>query len=414
MHAPLLPAFRIEWRTLTALAAITDEWRGLAARALEANVFYEPSFALHAAPAFGTDAGATLVWSDQGRLMGLFPARVERWRGGVVPVLTGWTHPYAPLGTPLVDRTEAEAVIAAWLSHLAADRAMPGLVLLPLVPGHGLFAAALNRVLERTGRRSAWLGRHQRALLVPGEHRVDYLDHAISTGRRKELRRQRRRLEDIAPVTFATATAGPEVDAALKDFLVLEASGWKGLAGTAAVHSAATRAFIEATVPALAAEGKARVHRLMLNDRAIAASITLMSGETAWCWKIAYNEGVSRSSPGVQLLLEVTEALLAEPKLAQADSCATPDHPMIDHVWRERLAIGDRLIAVRPSPLSFALAIGVETLRRTAVALVKSGRGRMRRPRAPAASLRLEQPADQLGAGCRIEARDLARALARR
>ena len=40
-----------------------DEWRDLARRALEPNVFYDPAFALAAAPVFGADAGAVLVWS---------------------------------------------------------------------------------------------------------------------------------------------------------------------------------------------------------------------------------------------------------------------------------------------------------------------------------------------------------------
>ena len=48
---------------------------------------------------------------------------------------------------------------------------------------------------------------------------------------------------------------------------------------------------------------------------------------------------LSRASPGVQLLLDVTQTLLADAGIARANSCATPDHPMIDHVWRERLAL---------------------------------------------------------------------------
>ena len=35
--------------------------------------------------------------------------------------LTGWTHPYAPFGVPLVDRDEAEAAIGAFLDHVAAE-----------------------------------------------------------------------------------------------------------------------------------------------------------------------------------------------------------------------------------------------------------------------------------------------------
>ena len=127
-------AFAVEWRDFGELAPIAGEWRELAARALEPNAFYEPAFALAAAPVFGRDAGAVLVWSGASprRLLGFFPARIETRRYGVnLPVLVGWTHPYAPLGVPLVEREAAETVIAAWLAHLAADAALPGLVLLP-------------------------------------------------------------------------------------------------------------------------------------------------------------------------------------------------------------------------------------------------------------------------------------------
>ena len=167
MHAPLSQCLRAEWRGLAALDAVADEWRALAARALEPNVFYEPAFMLAAAPVFGAGAGAVLVRSAAGRLTGLFPARIER-RGRLVPMLTGWTHPFAPLGMPLVDRDEPEAVIAAWLDHLAHDRTMPALLLMPLVPEQGAFARALDAVLSRSGRASAAFGRHQRALLDPG------------------------------------------------------------------------------------------------------------------------------------------------------------------------------------------------------------------------------------------------------
>ena len=124
-------------------------------------------------------------------------------------MLVGWTHPFAPLGTPLVDRDEPEAVIAAWLDHLSHDPAMPAQLLLPLVPEHGAFAKALDAVLAGESRRHAAFGHHERALLAPGAQREGYLERAMSAGKRKELRRQRRRLEDIAPVTFTTTVARP-------------------------------------------------------------------------------------------------------------------------------------------------------------------------------------------------------------
>src|SRR5437764_7416422 len=94
-----------EWRPFAELGGIADAWRALARRAVEPNCFYDPAFALAAAPVLGVDAGAVLVWSAAPRrLIGLFPCCIEQRRYGLrLPLLAGWTHPYGPLGTPLVD-----------------------------------------------------------------------------------------------------------------------------------------------------------------------------------------------------------------------------------------------------------------------------------------------------------------------
>jgi CelD/BcsL family acetyltransferase involved in cellulose biosynthesis len=379
MHAPLSNASRAEWRDFAGLAPLADEIRALAARAAEPNVFYEPAFMLAAAPVFGPGAGATLVRSTAGRLTGLFPTRIERPQGGLAAMLCGFTHPFAPLGVPLIDRDDAEAVVAAWLDQLAGDRAMPALLLMPFIPEQGAFARALDAVLSRTGRASAAFGRHQRALLDPGTERDGYLERAVSAGRRKEMRRQRRRLEEFGPVTFDTATGADGIAAALQDFLVLEASGWKGAARTAIVDEPAVKTFVQTAVASLAAEGHARIDRMSLDGKPIAATVTLQSGDTAWCWKIGYNEGMARFSPGVQLICELSEKLAADRRIARTDSCATADHPMINHIWRERLSLSDRLIALKPSAIPFSLACGMESLRRYGIATAKDLRDRIRR-----------------------------------
>lgn len=378
MHAPLSKFYRVEWRNASALAPLADEMKALACRAAEPNVFYEPAFMLAAAAVFGAGVGATLVRASTGRLAGVFPARRERPQGGLVPMLTGWTHPFGPLGVPLIDRDDPEGVIAAWLDRLAHDPKTPALLLMPYLPETGAFAIALDAVLAQKGHANARFGRHQRALLDPGGDRAGYIERAISSGRRKELRRQRRRLEEIAPVAFTSACNSDWVAVALQDFLVLEASGWKGAAGSAIADDPAIKAFVQNAVAGLAAQGHARVDRMLLDGRAVAATVTLQSGNTAWCWKIAYNEGVARFSPGVQLVCELTERLMADAKVARVDSCAAAEHPMIDHVWRERLALSDRLIAVRRSAIPFAMACRMERLRRSAMAAARQIRDRLR------------------------------------
>lgn len=364
----------VEWRWLAELLPLAEDWRGLAARALEPNIFYDPGFALAAAAAFGNDVGAVLVWSATGprKLLGFFPARVAARRYGLkLPVLLGWTHPYAPLGTPLVERDAAEPVIAAWLAHLAADSSLPGLVLLPLVNDDGPFAAALGAILARTQMPCADFSRHHRALLAPRDDRARYLENAVSSHRHRELRRAGRRLSDTGALLFTSATEPAVVAAGIEDFFSLEAAGWKGEAGTAAAHHEDIRGFMKMALSALAAQGKAAVHRLLLDGRPIAAAITLRSGDTAWYWKTAYDETFARFAPGVLLSAALTEQLADDATIVQTDSCSAPDNPTLDAIWSERLTLCNRLIAVRRDA-PFAWACRLETLRGLAVAAAKS------------------------------------------
>jgi hypothetical protein len=253
-------------------------------------------------------------------------------------------------------------------------------MLLPMFPQQGELARAFEAALARRGGASMAFGLHERALLAPAGERADYIERALPHKKLKELGRQLRRLGDDGAVAWDMARDPAAISAALADFLALEQAGWKGRAGTAAAREPSLRAFLEAAVSSLAREGKAEITRLVLADRAIAALIVLRSGDSAWCWKIAYDEQHARASPGVQLMLEATKALLAEPGLARVDSCAAPDHPMIDHIWRERLPLADRLVLPGAhGGAAFAFTRALEAARIGAIAAAKRTRGLLRR-----------------------------------
>jgi hypothetical protein len=74
------------------------------------------------------------------------------------------------------------------------------------------------------------------------------------------------------------------------------------------------------------------------------------------------------------LSVELTADLLDDANVLRADSCATANHPMIDHLWRERLPLADRLIGVR-GPAAFAAARRLEAARRAAFTGAKRLRG---------------------------------------
>jgi hypothetical protein len=255
---------------------------------------------------------------------------------------------------------------------------MPGLVLLPFVAENGPFAAALGAILRRAQMPSADFDCHRRAMLAPSADPSRYVERALGARKHKELRRIGRRLSDLGAVLFAVASEPDAVAAAAEDFFALEAKGWKGKAGTAAAHHDDIRRFVSTALSALAAAGQVAINRILIDGRAIAATITLRSADAAWFWKIAYDEAFARYSPGVMLTIAVTEELVDDATVTRTDSCATADHPMIDHIWRERLALCDRLIAARPAaPLAYVRR--VERLRRAAITAAKALRERFSR-----------------------------------
>ena len=77
-------AGRAEWRALTALSPLREEWRALAESALEPNVFYDPAFALAAAPVFG-QPGVVVITSFGGR-----PLLTRIVSSDLVPVMDGF------------------------------------------------------------------------------------------------------------------------------------------------------------------------------------------------------------------------------------------------------------------------------------------------------------------------------------
>src|SRR5262249_322359 len=152
-------------------------------------------------------------------------------------------------------------------------------------------ASVVSRLVVRRGGQVMMLDPHCRGQFAPGSERDSYVERAIgSKKRRNNLRRARQHLEKTGRVAFITATTTPAIVKALSDFFTLEAGGWKGRFGSAAANNSELRQFVESAVIGLAAEGKARVDRLLIDDRAVAASITFQSGHEAWFWKTAYDE----------------------------------------------------------------------------------------------------------------------------
>ncbi len=148
-------------------------------------------------------------------------------------------------------------------------------------------------------------------------------------------------------VGFDVARSPADVAIAIETFLALEASGWKGERGTALLQVEGDVAFIRRAAKALAETGQCEIVTLRAGNTPVAAGLVLRHQARAFFFKLGVDEHFAKYSPGVQLTLDLTRHLCAAPSIASADSPASPDHPMINPIWRGRFAIGDVLIPLR-------------------------------------------------------------------
>jgi hypothetical protein len=236
----------------------------------------------------------------------------------------------------------------------------------------------IGGVLRQDDLRPRVLQSQLRACLDATRDADELLRDALGPKKLKELRRQRHRLAEHGAIRFEVAGTREEVAAALEIFLRLEASGWKGKRGTALIQDEGDAAFIRQAAPALAETGQCKIVTLYAGTAPVAAGLVLRHQDRAFFFKLGIDEHFAKASPGVQLTIDLTRHLCADPAVATADSTASADHPMINPIWRGRFAVGDVLIPLRKNdpavPLIHAAMIlrnGLRELARGAVHVIR-------------------------------------------
>ena len=328
------------------LQDLLPHWRDLAMRAAEDCVYYSPDYAL---ALLGSVAARTKVrivtcWSG-GRLMGLLPVVLQPLPvPGLIAAGAAWQTDYTFSCTPLLDGIQTTAAAESLVTALASLK--PGEWVLPDINTEAPAARALLAALAKRGAPWRIENDFERASLSTGLSFEEHMQSRVASKRRRELARNRRRLEDIAPLTLRTETHGKGLADAAQAFLALEASGWKGERGTALACAPDTKRFAELAFGNAAEEGRARIDLLLLDGKPIAAGCIVFAGRTGFTVKGAYDEAYASHSAGLVLEQEVIKSFLTGKWDDRLDAATNGSH-VIDYLWPDRVKVGT---------LSFSLA----------------------------------------------------------
>jgi CelD/BcsL family acetyltransferase involved in cellulose biosynthesis len=124
---------------------------------------------------------------------------------------------------------------------------------------------------------------------------------------RQNLRRRRRRLAEQGEVKYVLLDGkdAKQLDCALADFFVIEASGWKGRDGTAIAQRPELVGFYAQMARDAARRGALALGFLELAGRRIAAHLSVVHAGRHYLLKLGYDESFHEFSPGQQLTSEM-------------------------------------------------------------------------------------------------------------
>lgn len=305
-------------------------WSSLAERANDPNPFFEPGFVKATTHSPNGTAPLLLIEERGDRWIGCLPIQAGR-----RPALSTWRHPYVYVGTPLVDRDHLEEFVAALIEKLGSGALNRPLLLRDAIDSG--FLVALKEEVARSGKLATLFERTaERAALVRRDGAEDPLAH-LKPRRRREFEKRRQKMAEAcgSTLTVVDRSASPE---AVEDLLRLEASSWKGEAGTA-MATAGDGDVLRSICETFSRSNRLQLLSLECGGSVLAMQCNISCGATLFNFKVAFDEAYRRFAPGIQLEVDSMAVFRSARDEQLFDSCADPENELLNRLWPDRLTI---------------------------------------------------------------------------
>lgn len=239
-----------------------------------------------------------IVVRRKGELVGLAPL-VERRHGALLRLeLIGVSFLYEPSGLLYRDDEALDYLMTALL-----ERRLP--IVMARMPVDSAVVSRFRSGLLVAQRGIVMKSGVGYSLMIPIVSDWSAYFERLSSRRRYDFRRARRRAEEAGPVTVRIfCPKKDELEVSMADFIRIEGTGWKERQGSSLKQRENMRRFFERYAALASSAGAFRFAFLNVAGTPIAAQLSAVYGDRFWVFKIGYDEAWSRCSPGWQLLAE--------------------------------------------------------------------------------------------------------------
>ena len=277
---------------------VADEWDRLA-DVVDAPPFHRPGWIAIWWAVFGTGDLEVFTLRRDGDLAAVLPLVLRR---GVRRATTNEHTPESCLVA-----TDGAAALSLARAVFARRQHRVSLALLdPARPG-----LAESRQAAEEARYRVEVATLQRSPYVVVAGDWGEYERALGANLRKDIRRRRRRLEEVGEATVQVTDGRGGLESLLDEGFGVEAANWKGREGTAISSAERTLRFYTEVARWAADRGWLRLSFLRLDGHPIAFDYSLEHGTVFSCVKGGYDESYDRFSPGKLLSHALLERAFA-------------------------------------------------------------------------------------------------------
>ena len=316
-------------------------WKNLESRAIEANAYLSPNFVIPAIRHLESNSKIYILTIDKNNvgssdLVGVFVFKVNKFsKFFPLPHLSAFHSRHSFLSGILADKDCASEVVKIVFDHLFSSSLKWHGIVFEDHPMQGHLAEIEKIVTSQMGMKWLSFMEWDRSILYPpkpGENNVNSLSKHI----RKNYRRSMRGLNDIGQVKWEIVEGDELTSVNVDDFIRLENMGWKGARKSSIYSHPNYASFFREMIENFNKDGRTFFTELRLDDQIIASTANIISGNAGFAFKIGWELGYAKHSPGIlnQLaLMDSKENTFTQLKYIDSGSAK---ESFINYIWPEK------------------------------------------------------------------------------